>query len=367
MNSQNLSICDKYTIAIFGGSANNTVNNTAANQLKVLTLVVNTALIGNYYKPSNVNVTGILNKGEYGNESINLLPYFTGQTMTDNPQLVGGSGINWIDGGGVAALNQSLPAFNTSSKQYLLVTHLYSYCGALLGCSQISNATNATFPAYTGISRMYELHKFMNLTSSQINYFIQQIGLSASSFGVNDDDITTVANLLNSTFNVRCAKAQPVVTSDPELQSICSIPSCPLAANNDCTLYGGTSGGTATTAPSTSAPTAPSTPVITAAPTSAAGGGQPLQPMRVSIVVGAASKGDQAFSPNPVNAKVNQEVIWTNDDDAVHTVTSQSGNELLQLSALVKGATYSHTFTAPGTYNYVCSIHPTMHGQVIVT
>jgi plastocyanin len=33
---------------------------------------------------------------------------------------------------------------------------------------------------------------------------------------------------------------------------------------------------------------------------------------------------------------------------------------------LNRGDTYTQTFTAPGTYPYICSIHPFMHGTVIV-
>lgn len=38
--AQNMSFCDKYTTALF-------MNNTGENQLKLLTAVVNTAVIGN--------------------------------------------------------------------------------------------------------------------------------------------------------------------------------------------------------------------------------------------------------------------------------------------------------------------------------
>ena len=31
------------------------------------------------------------------------------------------------------------------------------------------------------------------------------------------------------------------------------------------------------------------------------------------------------------------------------------------------GATYSFTFANPGTFDYMCSIHPFMHGTVVVT
>jgi plastocyanin len=34
---------------------------------------------------------------------------------------------------------------------------------------------------------------------------------------------------------------------------------------------------------------------------------------------------DEAFDPNPVNAKVDEKVTWTNDDSQPHTVTSGRG------------------------------------------
>jgi hypothetical protein len=63
------SICDKYTTALLK-------NNTAANQATVLTLVVNTALIGNYTNPAGPAknaVTGILNNGTYMGTPVSLL------------------------------------------------------------------------------------------------------------------------------------------------------------------------------------------------------------------------------------------------------------------------------------------------------
>lgn len=64
-----MSICDKYTTALL-------MENNATNQQTVLTLVVNTALIGNYPNPVEPmnNVTGILNPGMYNGENVNLLP-----------------------------------------------------------------------------------------------------------------------------------------------------------------------------------------------------------------------------------------------------------------------------------------------------
>jgi plastocyanin len=34
---------------------------------------------------------------------------------------------------------------------------------------------------------------------------------------------------------------------------------------------------------------------------------------------------------------------------------------------LQSGDTFAHTFARPGTYSYVCSIHPYMRGMVVVT
>lgn len=66
----NTSICDYYTTALLK-------NNTAANQYKVLQLVVNTALIGNYTtNPGSMNaVPGILAPGMYEGQQVNLAPY----------------------------------------------------------------------------------------------------------------------------------------------------------------------------------------------------------------------------------------------------------------------------------------------------
>ena len=44
--------------------------------------------------------------------------------------------------------------------------------------------------------------------------------------------------------------------------------------------------------------------------------------VQATIVPGASTLTDKAFSPNPIQAKVGQKVEWTNDDSAFHTVTS---------------------------------------------
>jgi plastocyanin len=73
-----------------------------------------------------------------------------------------------------------------------------------------------------------------------------------------------------------------------------------------------------------------------------------------------------AFNPSIINIKVGTKVTWTNNDTAPHTVTSDSGS-LLNSQTLSPGQSYSVTFTTSGSTSYHCSIHPMMHGTIIVT
>lgn len=74
---------------------------------------------------------------------------------------------------------------------------------------------------------------------------------------------------------------------------------------------------------------------------------------------------DYMFSPPQLIIKVGDTVIWTNNGATAHTVTSDSGSELSS-PTLSGNQVYSHTFNVAGTYNYHCSIHPTMTGTIIV-
>jgi plastocyanin len=61
---------------------------------------------------------------------------------------------------------------------------------------------------------------------------------------------------------------------------------------------------------------------------------------------------------------VNNTVIWTNNDNMPHTVTSTSG--AFHSGNMAPDQTFTYTFTSPGTYNYVCSYHSWMKGTVTV-
>jgi len=96
----------------------------------------------------------------------------------------------------------------------------------------------------------------------------------------------------------------------------------------------------------------------------------------VSIVSGASSKTTDAFSPNPVNAKVGDTVTWTNNDIQAHTVTSGSNgisdnkfnsSPPPNMSPLiVSHGTFSVKFNETGDYPYYCELHTGMVGIVKV-
>jgi hypothetical protein len=108
--AQNVSLCDKYTTALL-------VDNNATNQYTLLTLLVNTVVIGNYTKPNMNAVPGILAKGVYMGQNVNLLPYFDGTLKSSNRGGSSGVSINFLDGGGAAPIMKNMPANNMTSNQ----------------------------------------------------------------------------------------------------------------------------------------------------------------------------------------------------------------------------------------------------------
>jgi plastocyanin len=71
-----------------------------------------------------------------------------------------------------------------------------------------------------------------------------------------------------------------------------------------------------------------------------------------------------AFAPATLTVTAGTTVTWTNHDEEPHTVAANDGS--FHSPGMGTGATYSHTFAASGTFEYVCSIHPMMHGTVVV-
>ena len=70
------------------------------------------------------------------------------------------------------------------------------------------------------------------------------------------------------------------------------------------------------------------------------------------------------FIPGEITVAPGTTVTWVNNETMPHTVVSP--NQGFRSKTLVKDAKFSFTFTSPGDYDYLCSIHPNMKGKVIV-
>ncbi|OLB73372.1 MAG: hypothetical protein AUI14_26370 [Actinobacteria bacterium 13_2_20CM_2_71_6] len=80
---------------------------------------------------------------------------------------------------------------------------------------------------------------------------------------------------------------------------------------------------------------------------------------------GAVSIQGFAFAPATITVKVGTTVIWQNADGEPHTVTAR--DKSFASATLNTGGTYRFTFTRPGRYEYLCTIHPFMTATVVVT
>lgn len=72
---------------------------------------------------------------------------------------------------------------------------------------------------------------------------------------------------------------------------------------------------------------------------------------------------DFAFDPATVTIAVGTTVIWTNTG-VEHTTTSS--DNVWGSDVLARGDSFRYQFTRPGTYPYICGLHPDMQATVIV-
>jgi plastocyanin len=72
------------------------------------------------------------------------------------------------------------------------------------------------------------------------------------------------------------------------------------------------------------------------------------------------------YVPDTLTVPAGTKVTWTNQDDMPHTVTSTIKPRALNSAALDTDDRFSYVFAEPGTYNYLCTLHPQMTGRVIV-
>ena len=72
---------------------------------------------------------------------------------------------------------------------------------------------------------------------------------------------------------------------------------------------------------------------------------------------------ETAFLPAQLVVSQGTTVRWVNNSNVPHTVTSTTGlfDEMLAVNG-----TFSFTFNEPGTFLYICTLHPGMEGSITV-
>jgi plastocyanin len=73
---------------------------------------------------------------------------------------------------------------------------------------------------------------------------------------------------------------------------------------------------------------------------------------------------DFMFAPAALSVKAGATVTWRNQDNEPHTVASDTG--LFRSGALDTNESFTFKFDKPGTYHFLCTIHPYMVGTITV-
>lgn len=93
----------------------------------------------------------------------------------------------------------------------------------------------------------------------------------------------------------------------------------------------------------------------------------------IKIVEGSSFPDNKEFyEPRTFEAGIGSTIVWMNNDSVLHTVTSRNPNSktsetFFDSGPMASGATFQHTFSEIGTFDYWCTFHPFMTGQVIIS
>jgi plastocyanin len=75
------------------------------------------------------------------------------------------------------------------------------------------------------------------------------------------------------------------------------------------------------------------------------------------------------YQPPTLTVTQGTRVVWTNEDEILHTVTGlagAAGARAIEGTLDGKGASTARTFTERGVFPYVCERHPHMRGEIRV-
>lgn len=70
------------------------------------------------------------------------------------------------------------------------------------------------------------------------------------------------------------------------------------------------------------------------------------------------------YKPQTVTVHTGEAVTFVNDDGAAHTATAD--DKSFDSGNLDHAQSWTHVFTKPGTYRYICTYHPFMKATIVV-
>jgi len=71
-----------------------------------------------------------------------------------------------------------------------------------------------------------------------------------------------------------------------------------------------------------------------------------------------------AYGPKEITIAPGTKIVWTNQDQTPHTVTSN--DKSFASKGLDTDDKFEHTFASEGDFDYICTVHPFMTGVVHV-
>jgi plastocyanin len=92
----------------------------------------------------------------------------------------------------------------------------------------------------------------------------------------------------------------------------------------------------------------------------------------VALIGGIAFAADDAqvvidnfkFAPTPVTVASGSTITWVNRDDISHSIVVPALG--VHSNIMATNQSFVFRFDKPGTYDYVCGLHPFMHGKLVV-
>jgi plastocyanin len=152
----------------------------------------------------------------------------------------------------------------------------------------------------------------------------------------------------------------PPTTTTPFFQIVVTLGPTPAVLPGDSSAV--------TPTPLLASPTntpVPPTPTATTVPPTATATATTVPPTVITI---ENTTPPGAFTPQTRTVPHGSTVIWHNNTGLTHTATSVAGPASFDTGLIAPGSdSTAIMFNTPGTYQYHCSIHPSMMGTIIVT